>query len=241
MSMRSILFLLHLAWLLIVTSCQRLESPDGECDKGFVCKSSVYCAQYVEKKKQLDTLSDTDPEYESILKELKTMVCNKADRGVCCRENFEIVNGNIVMNIEEMPFIARLQLKTSYGSSSICGAALIASQFLLSAKHCFDFDFYNLCISERDCVAYFRDLRHTGIGSHDRGEFYIPIFDIFKKSGHSDLVVVKLKHPVEEHKDYGLGVPLRPIQLAQETPRAGEVETFCWITENCTKIANAVQ
>ena len=222
---------LGLLWLLAVASCQRLESPDGDCEESFVCRKQSHCPLFLEKKAHLDFLKKGGggAEYETLLATLKDMVCNKAKRGICCSENFEVVNGNIVRDIGEMPFIARLQLKTSYGSSSICGAALIASQFLLCAKHCFDFDFYNLCISERDCVAYFRDLRHTGIGSHDRGEFYIPIFDIFKKSGHSDLVVVKLKHPVEEHEDYGLGVPLRPIQLAQDTPRAGEVETFCLI------------
>ena len=84
MSMRSMLFLLHLAWLLIVASCQRLESPDGECDKGFVCKSSVYCSQFKEKRKQLDALNEGDSDYEAIFEELKALVCNKADQGVCC-------------------------------------------------------------------------------------------------------------------------------------------------------------
>ena len=84
------IFLLHLAWLLIVTSCQRLESPDGECDKGFVCKNRANCSQFNEKRKQLDALRKGDSEYEAIFEELKAMVCNKADRGVCCKENFEI-------------------------------------------------------------------------------------------------------------------------------------------------------
>ena len=227
MSMRSILFLLHLAWLLIVTSCQRLESPDGECDKGFVCKNSANCSQFNEKRKQLDVLSEGDSEYEAIFEELKGMVCNKADQGVCCRENFEIVNGNTVRNIEEVPFIARLSLKTGFGSHATCGAVLVASQFLLSAKHCFP-SFYDQCINERDCVAHFRDLRVGQLQSHDRGEFWISISEIYERAGISDLVVVKLKHPVEEHEDYKLGAPLQPIQLALETPRAGEViPSFC--------------
>ena len=40
----------------------------------------------------------------------------------------------------------------------------------------------------------------------------------------SPLVVVKLKHRVEEHEDYNLGVPLKPIQLAKEAPKTGEVK-----------------
>lgn len=222
--------LLLLLCLLVSTSSQRLDSPDGDCDAGFVCKSSRDCHSYLAKREQLDSLkSEGGTEYERILKELKALVCNKAERGVCCEENFEVVNGNIVRNIEEMPFIAKLSLKTGFGSSAICGATLIARQFLLSAKHCFRHNgqpfFYEQCIESRDCGAHFRDLRVTGLQSHDRGQFYIPIVDIFEKSGLSDLVVVKLKHPVEEHEDYRLGAPLQPIQLAKETPKTGEVST----------------
>ena len=45
---------------------------------------------------------------------------------------------NAVNNVEDIPFIARLQIKTSSWpySYSICGASLIHSQFLLTAKHC---------------------------------------------------------------------------------------------------------
>ena len=136
---------------------------------------------------------------EVILEELKAMVCNKGDKGVCCRENFEIVNGNTVRNIEEVPFIARLSLKTGFGSHATCGAILVASQFLLSAKHCFP-SFYDQCMDERDCVAHFRDLRVRQLQSHDRGEFWISISEIYERAGISDLVVVKLKHPVEEHE-----------------------------------------
>ena len=228
MAMSSISCILRLS-LLVLTSSQRLDSPDGDCDGGFVCKSTQDCPSYLVKKEQADSLkSQGAAEYEAVLKELKDMVCNKAKRGVCCEESFEVVNGKIVTSVGEMPFIARLSLKTGMGSSSICGATLIASQFLLSAKHCFRKQrtvpfFYDECIYEQDCGAHFRDLRVSGLQSHDQGQFYIPIVDIFEKSGLSDLVVVKLKHPVEEHEDYGLGAPLQPIQLARKAPKAGEV------------------
>ena len=222
--------LLLLLCLLVSTSSQRLDSPDGDCDAGFVCKSRTNCPHYQAEKARLDALSSKGgAEFKGLLEELRGLICNKAKRGVCCKENFEVVNGNIVRNIEEMPFIARLSFKTDFGSSAICGATLIARQFLLSAKHCFRHNgqpfFYEQCIESRDCGAHFRDLRVTGLQSHDRGQFYIPIVDIFEKSGLSDLVVVKLKHPVEEHEDYRLGAPLQPIQLAKETPKTGEVST----------------
>ena len=66
-------------------------------------------------------------------------------------------------------------------------------------------------------------------GRHERGEFSIPIYNIFEKEGISDLVVVMLKHKVEEHKDYNLGVPLQPIRLATENPKPDEeVVTGGW-------------
>ena len=101
---------------------------------------------------------------------------------------------------------------------------IIASQFLLSAKHCFP-NFWDQCINERDCVAHFRDLKVSGWANHEIGQFYIPIVDIFERKGVSDLLVVKLKHRVEEHEDYSLGVPLKPIKLAKEAPKAGEVKS----------------
>ena len=211
--------LLRLIWLLVLASCQRLESPDVDCKEGLACKRTSDCPFYQERREHLDSLSG--PEYDSLLAALKDMVCNKAERGVCCRESFELVNGNIVESVEEMPFIVRLRLKTGFASWSICGASIIASQFLLTAKHClFDFD---QCIDERDCVAHFRDLKVSGWAAHEIGQFHIPIVDIFERKGLSDLVVVKLKHRVEEHEDYSLGATLKPIQLAKEAPKAGEV------------------
>ena len=137
-----------------------------------------------------------------------------------CKGSYAITNGNIVEKVEDMPYIVRLSLKTGFASNSICGASLISSQFLLSAKQCFD-KFWDYCIKPNDCIAYFRDLRR-GRSNHERGQFVIPIVEAFNKEGRSDLTVVMLKHKVEEHPDYKLGVPLQPIRLATENPKPGD-------------------
>ena len=72
-------------------------------------------------------------------------------------------------------------------------------------------------------MAHFRDFKVSGWAQHEIGQFYIPIVEIFERRGISDLVVVKLKHRVEEHEDYSLAAPLKPIQLAKEAPKTGEV------------------
>ena len=98
----------HLIWLLVLASCQRLESPDGDCKEGLVCKRASDCPFFLERREHLDSMNG--PEYDSLVAALKDMVCNKAERGVCCRESFELVNGNIVESAEEMPFVVNFIL-----------------------------------------------------------------------------------------------------------------------------------
>ena len=131
-----------------------------------------------------------------------------------------IINGNIVRSVEDLPFIARLTIKAGFANYITCGASLIDRQHLLTAKHCLQ-TFYDECINELDCIAHFRDLT-LGRTNQEPGQFYIPITDIFEKEGLSDLAIVKLKYPVEEHKDYRLGAPLQPIKIATEDPKPGE-------------------
>ena len=119
--------------------------------------------------------------------------------------------------------MARLAIKIGPGRYTFCGASLIEDNFLLTAKHCVQ-DFYNNCNTEKDCTAYFRDLIR-GRTHHEEGEFTVPIVDAFIREGRSDLAVLQLKFPVQEHPDYHLGPPLRPIGLALQAPQVGQVVT----------------
>ena len=55
--------------------------------------------------------------------------------------------------------------------------------------------FYEWCIDEQDCFAYFRDLVH-GPANYEKGEFWVPLVDMYAKEGRSDLAIVKLAYPV---------------------------------------------
>ena len=136
----------------------------------------------------------------------------------------EIVNGDIITDPGELPFVCRLHMR-GFGRSHFCGAALIAEDFLATARHCID-EFYDTCLRVRDCYVSCRDLNRE---EHEIGQFRISIVDAYWKSGRSDLAVVKLKEPVQKHPDYNLGVPMAPVALASQGPQPGEsVLTAGW-------------
>ena len=177
---------LLLLWWVGTVSGQYLESPDGVCKEGWHCKKQRHCGPFLDRKDRVERLrkiyqegedEEVGAQFEKQLGRLEELVCNKAEQGVCCKQSFEVVNGNVVRNVEDFPYIARLSIKNGFASHSLCGASLISSQFLLSAKHCLT-KFYDQCIDEKDCVAHFRDLI-IGRANHERGQFYIPITEVF--------------------------------------------------------------
>ena len=55
-------------------------------------------------------------------------------------------------------------------------------------------------MDETDCYAYFRDLV-PGRTNFEKGEFTIPLVDMFEKEGTSDLAIVKLGFAVSRIKE----------------------------------------
>ena len=77
-----------------------------------------------EEQAKLDALPSFSSQWLQLLSKLKDLECNKEDNGVCCRTQYKIVNGNIVKQVEEFPFMARIHIKTGFGTSAFCGATL---------------------------------------------------------------------------------------------------------------------
>ena len=197
------------------------------------------CPPFLQEQAKLKILPPSSPERAELISKLKTLVCNKEEYSVCCRTDFEIIGGVPVTRVEDFPYVARINFKTSFGSRSFCGASLIHARLLLTAKHCIANYFLDNCIEESDCYAKFRDLV-PGPSNHERGEFTVPIVDMFEKEGTSDLAILKLAYAVcmifdilkdsalvqvHEHPDYAMGAPLEPINIGIEEPKQGDIAT----------------
>ena len=77
----------------------------------------------------------------------------------------------------------------------ICDILQLCLRLLLTAKHCIAKYFYEWCVEESDCYAYFRDLV-AGPANHERGQFTVPLIEMYEKEGRSDLAIVKLAFEV---------------------------------------------
>ena len=166
----------------------------GACEDGWQCKQKANCPRYLQELGKLETLPSSSPERDALALNLKHLECNEEAEGVCCRTEYEIVGGVRVNRVEDFPFIARIHIKTGFLEQAFCGASLIHSELLLTAKHCVA-EFYDYCVYESDCYAVFRDLVR-GHTHHEKGEFTVPLVDMFEKEGRSDLAIVKLAYAV---------------------------------------------
>ena len=110
------MLILCLLWLVTTVRGQHLASPDGACEEGWECRQERHCDPFLDQKDRLERLDkayqqtgdeDIRAEHQKLLDKLKELVCNKEEKGVCCKKQLEIVNGNIVDRVEDMPYIVK--------------------------------------------------------------------------------------------------------------------------------------
>ena len=113
---------------------QDLSFSAGDCEDGWKCEHRMDCPRFLEEQAKLEDLPSSSPERAELISRLKSLACNKEEKGVCCRSNFEIAGGTVVSRADQFPFIARIHIKVGFSSWSFCGGSLIRSNLLLTAR-----------------------------------------------------------------------------------------------------------
>ena len=216
--LRVMLTIFTLVSVWTVTWSQEVPSTLRTCSYGQICRVKNLCPQFQEQLDIRATLDKDSEPYRNLTEHLRSFICNKEEQAVCCDLSLEIVNGDIVTDPQEFPYIGRMVVRDEYGNTPFCGASLISLDTMITARHCVK-TFYQDCLQIRHCYVLFNDLHRI---EHEKGQFRIPILDVVVKPGRSDLALVILKYPVTSHEDYKLGTPLVPITLATKSPVAGD-------------------
>ena len=60
---------------------------EGQCKIGWECKKRGSCPEFEKQWAYMKTLSKSSPVYKSLFKTLVSLVCNKSEHGVCCKQD----------------------------------------------------------------------------------------------------------------------------------------------------------
>ena len=218
-----------LVWgLLGVLACLSASTVEKSCPVDHECVGLQHCPAFLLLRQKWNGLPKGSIEHSNLLDELKGKICSSETRHVCClidSVHQELVNGDIVNSVEDFPFMARIRVRLGIAGYVECGASLISRQWLVTATHCLT-SFEASCYRPGQCYVTFRDL-HRRVT--EETEFRIDILYAFGGPRSSDLGLIQLVNPVDDHPDYGKGIPLTPVTLARELPQPGDkVLTLGW-------------
>ena len=70
--------------LIIICSCTCILGSDIICGRAMECRRQEECPAFLQEKSKLELLKRNSDEYKQILSEIKSLVCNKLLKKVCC-------------------------------------------------------------------------------------------------------------------------------------------------------------
>ena len=163
--MREYLLVL-LVLLVLISVAPQVSGQDTPCGAGLQCVSAGSCPSFDTERARLDTLTRGSQEWQRLLKKLRSLVCNKEERNVCCQvpapppptgpdspsylpsledEQCGVEGGGAAFvlggentTIGEFPFLGLLGKVKGKGKNIkwSCGGSIINKWFVLSAAHC---------------------------------------------------------------------------------------------------------
>ena len=152
---------------LVVLSACTLQVLSQGCADGSDCVDQSNCQTFLEKKKELKELSRGSERYIQNLELLRSLVCNKKDRKVCCErrkyyspswvpplssgecglsavQHHGYVVGGKDAGLGEFPWAALLGRKRLGSTVFHCGGSLVNTWYVITAAHCGQVDLVRL-------------------------------------------------------------------------------------------------
>jgi len=153
---------------LISVVCHQVSGQETPCGAGLQCVSQLSCPTFISARNRLETLSKGTPERARLLQKLRSLVCNKERREICCEVSTPtpgsstdpdspsylpsleedqcgleggsaaFVLGGEDTSIGEFPFLGLLGKERGGTVQWFCGGSIINKWFVLSAAHCGD-------------------------------------------------------------------------------------------------------
>ena len=153
---------------LISVVCHQVSGQETPCGAGLQCVSQLSCPTFISARNRLETLSKGSRERARLLQKLRSLVCNKDRREICCEVSTPppgsstdpdspsylpsleedqcgleggsaaFVLGGEDTSIGEFPFLALLGKERGGTVQWFCGGSIINKWFVLSAAHCGD-------------------------------------------------------------------------------------------------------
>ena len=157
--MREYLLLSGLLVLLVLISvAPQVSGQDTPCGAGLQCVSAGKCPAFGRERAKLESLTRGSEERAKLLEKLRSLVCNKQERNICCElagpdspsyipsmEKQEcgleggsaaFVLGGDNTTIGEFPFLGLLGKEKNGKIQWVCGGSIINKWYVLTAAHC---------------------------------------------------------------------------------------------------------